>query len=347
MSDNKNRLRARDLPVIGYFINNAGILIALAVIVAFFALNSDVFLGSNNIINILRQISMNAILACGMSYCIIVVGVDLSAGSTVAASGCLCVLLLENYKLPLWACILCAMVLGLLIGLTNGCLISFFKLPPYIATLSMSYVVRGLAYCVTGGMPTLTNDEIFNEIGNGHVLGFLPIPIVIMFCVLIVMSFILNKTKYGRKMYAVGGNKQAALFSGININRIVISVYMFSGLMASIAAIIQASRLMSGQPTAGEKMDGDAIASSVLGGVSFAGGEGKIGGMLIGAMIIGIINNGLNLMNVAFYWQYIAKGLVIIVAVTIDIAKKANVFAAWKHQLKTLREKKQAKMQAA
>ncbi|MHB1314510.1 MAG: ABC transporter permease [Christensenellales bacterium] len=307
-----------------YFKSNAGILIGLLLLCTFFTINTSTFLTQNNLLNVLRQISMNAIVAVGMSYTILVVGVDLTIGATVGATGCLTVIMFVN-GIPLAICFLCSIVMGLIIGACNGLLISFIKMPAFIATLAMQTVVRGVAYAITEGKPTRFDNEFFYSIGNGY-LGPIPIPVIIMFVIIIIASLVLNKTRFGRRMYAVGGNKEAALFSGINNNRVIISVYLISGALAALTGIVMASRLSSGQPIAGEGMEPDAIAAAVLGGTSFSGGIGKIGGTLIGALIIGVLNNGLNLMQVPFFWQYIVKGLVIILAIALDIAKKQNMF---------------------
>lgn len=311
--------------LVRYFKENGGIIIALLLLCAFFALNSEAFLTRKNIINVLRQISMNGIIAVGLTYTLLVVGVDLSIGSVISASGCLAVLLLMK-GVPLPLCFAAALVLGAVVGICNGTLISVIGMPPFIATLTMQTIVRGIAYAITGGYPTMFENEAFYNVGNGYI-GIIPIPVIIMFAVLLIASIILNKTRFGRNMYAVGGNKEAALFSGINNKKIIISSYVISGCLAALTGIIMMARLSSGQPTAGEGMESDAIAAAVIGGTSFSGGIGKVGGTLIGALIIGVLNNGLNLLGVEFYWQYIAKGTVLGAALVIDILKNNKEFS--------------------
>ncbi len=302
-----------------YFKENGGIIIALILLCIFFTINSDAFLTRDNIINVLRQISMNGIIAVGLTYTLLVVGVDLSIGSVISASGCLAVLLLVK-GVPLPFCFAAALILGMAVGVCNGSMISVIGIPPYIATLTTQTIVRGVAYAITGGYPTMFDNDTFYSMGNGYI-GIIPIPVIIMFAVLFAASFVLNKTRHGRNMYAVGGNKEAALFSGINNKKVIIISYVVSGCLAAVTGIIMMARLSSGQPTAGEGMESDAVAAAVIGGTSMAGGIGKVGGTLIGALIIGVLNNGLNLMGVKFYWQYIAKGLVLGLALFIDIMK--------------------------
>ena len=315
----RERLPGKKFFLTRYLKDNGGIIIALILLCLFFSLQSDAFLSRKNVINVLRQISMNAILAFGVTCTLMVIGVDLSVGSIVSASSCMCVLMLTS-GVPLWICMLSSMLLGVAVGFCNGVLIAVIGMPPFIATLTMQTIVRGIAYAITGGYPTLFTNDVLYSIGNGYIFG-IPTPVIIMFVVLALISILLNKTKLGRNMYAVGGNKEAALFSGIKNKRVIILSYCISGLLAGIVGLIMTARLGSAQPTAGEGMESDAIAATVIGGTSFSGGIGHVGGTLIGALIIGVMNNGLNLMGVKFYWQYVAKGLVLGTALTIDILR--------------------------
>lgn len=325
MKSSAIKLKLKNFFLVRYFRENGGIIIAFLLLCLFFGINNEAFFTVKNWINILRQVSMNAILAAGITCTLLVVGVDLSVGSIVSASSCMCVLMLAS-GVPLPACILAALLLGVTVGLCNGVLIAKIGMPPFIATLTMQTIVRGIAYAITGGYPTIFTNDALYAIGNGYLIG-IPTPVWIMFAVFITVSIILNKTRLGRNMYAVGGNKEAALFSGIKNKRIIIIAYCISGLFAAIASIIMAARLGSGQPTAGETMESDAIAAAVIGGTSFSGGIGKIGGTIIGSLIIGCMNNGLNLMGVQFYWQYVAKGVVLGLALTIDILKNNRNFS--------------------
>ena len=305
-----------------YLISNSGILVGLVVIILFFTIATDKFFTDTNIINVLRQISVNAIVAFGMTYVILIGGIDLSVGSIMAVTGCLGVIMCVA-GVPVIIAMLVAVILGIIIGFINGFVISKMKLPAFIATLAMMTIASGTAKLITGGKPTRFENEFFEAIGNGY-LGPIPIPVIIMAIVFIIMAIILNKSKFGRFVYAVGGNRQAAEFSGIKITRVEIKVYTLSGLLAGLAGVITASRMSSGQPTAGEGQELDAIAAVVLGGTSFVGGEGHIGGTIIGALIIGILNNGLNLIQVSSYWQLVVKGVVIILAVYVDMIRKGR-----------------------
>jgi ribose transport system permease protein len=304
-------------PVAKFFISNAGMLIGLVLLSTFFALNSSAFLTTSNMLNVLRQISINAIIALGMTFVLLTGGIDLSVGSIVAASGSLMVSMLVSLGIPLWTGVLIGLGLGALLGLLNGVVIARGGLPPFIVTLAMLTMARGLAYVYTDGRPTRYDDPAFSAIGNGYI-GPVPVPVVITLVWFLICWILLNRTRFGRHVYAIGGNLEAARFSGIKIPSVITIVYVISGFAAGLSGVILAARMSSGQPIAGQGFELDAIAAIVLGGTSLAGGKGKLSGTLIGALIIGVLNNGLNLMQVSFYYQLIIKGLVIIGAVYID-----------------------------
>ncbi|NOU90820.1 ribose ABC transporter permease [Paenibacillus sp. LMG 31460] len=310
----------RKWPVVHYVVSNSGILIALVSLIVFFALTTSTFLSTSNVLNVLRQISINAIIAFGMTFTILINGIDLSVGSILAVSQVITIGLLFM-GVPIVPALIVGLLIGAVLGLINGFVITKGKIPPFIVTLSMMIMARGFAYVLTGGRPMSFNNEILSFIGNGYI-GPIPVPIIIMVICLIITSFILNKTKFGRHVYAVGGNREAARFSGIQISKIEMIVYTISGLLAGLSGVILAARMSSAQPTSGSGFELDAIAAVVLGGTSFSGGIGKIGGVFIGALIIGVLNNGLNLMHVSSYWQMIIKGLVIVTAVYVDSLKK-------------------------
>lgn len=300
--------------------DNLGILIALFALCAFLSINpstSNSFLASKNIFNVLRQISTNLYLACGMTMVIILGGIDLSVGSIIALSGCISAGCVARYNLPLPVALLIGISVGLMIGMLNGTIVAKTTIPPFIVTLATMNIVKGLAYVYTGGSPVRVVTKEWQFLGAGYI-GPIPTPVIILIVVLIVTAILMNKTKFGRHMYAVGGNQQAAQFSGINVAKVKFWVHAYSGLMAGLAGVVLASRMYSGQPTAGDGAEMDAIAAVVVGGTSMAGGYGKIGGTIIGALIIGVLNNGLNLMNVNSFWQYVVKGSVILLAVYID-----------------------------
>ena len=303
-----------------YFKENLGIIVAFLVLCVFlsvFPKTSGSFFTRQNIFNVLRQISTNLFLACGMTMVIILGGIDLSVGSIIALSGCISAGCVARYNLPLPIALLMGLLVGLLVGMFNGAVISKTTIPAFIVTLATMNIAKGLAYVYTGGSPVRVVTKEWQFLGAGYV-GIFPTPVVILVIVLIITAIIMNKTKMGRHMYAVGGNQQAAEFSGIKVEKVKFFVHAFSGLMAGLAGIVLASRMYSGQPTAGDGAEMDAIAAVVVGGTSMAGGSGKIGGTIIGGLIIGVLNNGLNLLNVNSFWQYVVKGVVILRAVFLD-----------------------------
>ena len=303
-----------------YFKENLGIIVAFLVLCVFlsvFPKTSGSFFTRQNIFNVLRQISTNLFLACGMTMVIILGGIDLSVGSIIALSGCISAGCVARYNLPLPIALLMGLLVGLLVGMFNGAVISKTTIPAFIVTLATMNIAKGLAYVYTGGSPVRVVTKEWQFLGAGYV-GIFPTPVVILVIVLIITAIIMNKTKMGRHMYAVGGNQQAAEFSGIKVEKVKFFVHAFSGLMAGLAGIVLASRMYSGQPTAGDGAEMDAIAAVVVGGTSMAGGSGKIGGNIIGGLIIGVLNNGLNLLNVNSFWQYVVKGVVILLAVFLD-----------------------------
>ena len=288
-----------------FIFENLGILAALIVlclILGIFPGTSEYFVTVKNLFNVLRQISTNLLLACGMTMVIILGGIDLSVGSVIALSGVLAAGGVVRYNLPIVPAMFLGLLVGIVFGLFNGFVISKTTIPPFIVTLATMNIARGLAGVYTGGSPVRVVTKEWQWIGAGYAFG-VPVPVIIMIIIFIVSLLIINRTKMGRYIYAVGGNNLAATYSGINVSTVKFFVYTYSGIMAGLAGIILASRMYSGQPTAGEGAEMDAIAAVVVGGTSMSGGSGKLGGTLIGALIIGILNNGLNLMNVNSFWQ--------------------------------------------
>jgi ribose transport system permease protein len=320
MSARKNRLWLSN-PFACFLRENLGIIIGLLAISTILTILSPAFLTKTNIFNVLRQVSMNLYVACGMTMVIILGGIDLSVGSTIALSGVVTGGLIAFSGLPLVPALLCGVAAGTLVGAINGAIISRTTIPPFIVTLATMNIARGAAYVYTGGQPIRVMSDDFNFIGAGY-LGSVPMPILYLIAVVIASFLILTKTKTGRHIYAVGGNMTAARFSGIKTRNVQFFVYVFSGLMSAIAGAVLASRMFSGQPTAGQGAEMDAIAAVVLGGTSMSGGVGKIGGTVIGGLIIGVLSNGLNLLGVNSFWQYIVKGVVILIAVYVDFLKK-------------------------
>lgn len=282
---------------------------------------SPVFLTSSNLMNILRQVSTNGMLAMGMTFVILTGGIDLSVGSVMAFTGTLSAGLIANSGYPVWAAVGLALLAGLLIGSVNGLIISTTSLAPFIVTLAMMNIIRGLAYIYTGGLPVRVALDSYNKIGLGYV-GFIPNPVLYLLVLFLILNFILKRSTIGRHIYAVGDSTDAAFFAGIKVNRIRFFVYSITGLITALAGIVLSSRMYSGQPTAGQGFELDAIAACVLGGTSMSGGSGKLTGTLLGAMIIGVLSNGLNLLNINSFWQLVVKGLVILIAVYLDDLKK-------------------------
>lgn len=284
------------------------------------ALMNDRFMTISNVMNILRQTSINSIIAAGMTFVILTGGIDLSVGSTLAISGAMAASLIGSGMNPVLAVIV-ALAIGAGVGMLNGFVISKGKLQPFIVTLATMTVFRGATLVFTDGKPISTGygggAELYSQIGNGYI-GAVPIPIIIMILVFAIGYYVLTGTTIGRYVYALGGNEEATKLSGVNTDRIKRFVYGMSGFFAALAGIIITARLSSAQPTAGQGYELDAIAAVVLGGTSLAGGLGSIMGTVVGALIIGILNNALNLMNVSSYYQLLAKGVVILIAVLID-----------------------------
>lgn len=297
-------------------------LIGLFLLCVIIAIATPRFLTLSNITNVLTQIAVNAIIAVGMSFVILTGGIDLSVGSTVALSGAVAAsVVLSTGSIPL--AIIAAIIVGAVIGLINGVLVSKGKLQAFIATLATMTIFRGETLVFTQGNPISKLPESFMVLGNGS-LGFLPVPILITIIVAVIAIYALSQTKLGRYIYAVGGNEDSSRLSGINTNKIKTLVYMVAGIASAIGGIILTSRIGSASPNAGTGYELDAIAAVVIGGTSLSGGEGKISGTIIGALIIGVISNGLNLMNVSPFYQSFVKGLVILVAVLLDKKQKNN-----------------------
>ncbi len=306
-----------------YFKDNIGIIIALFAMCLFlviFPTTRSTFLTQNNVFNILRQNASNLFLATGMTMVIILGGIDLSVGSVIALSGCVAAGCVVNMGLPEVVGFLIAILIGAVVGMFNGVVICKTNIPPFIVTLASMNITKGIALVYTQGAPIRCMTDAFKFPGAGYV-GPIPMPVILMLIIFVIAVMLVNRTHFGRHIYAVGGNAQAASFSGINVQKVKFWVYTFTGVMAGIAGVVIASRLYSGQPRSGEGAEMDAIAAVVVGGTSMSGGSGRLGGTLIGVLIIGVLNNGLNLMGVDSNWQYIVKGFVILLAVYVDFIR--------------------------
>lgn len=297
---------------------NLGTILALIILMVFVSILNPTFLQANNLMNLMRQLIINGFIALGMTFVILTGGIDLSVGSTLAVTSAIFAGLLQNGMNTILA-ILIALGLGLILGLINGFLITKGKLAPFIVTLATMTIFRGLTLVYTDGRPIAgpKDNFAFKFLGKGQFFG-VPFQVILFALAFLILWTILNKTALGRKIYAVGGNEKASFISGINIDKVKISVYVISSLMAVLSGLVLTSRLNSAQPTAGVAYEMDAIAAVVLGGTSMAGGSGSLTGTLIGILILGVLNNGLNLLGVSSFYQQIVKGIVILIAVLID-----------------------------
>jgi len=282
-----------------------------------FAAANERFLTMNNMFTIARQVSMYGIAAIGMTFVILIAGIDLSTGSIITVVNVVCAYLMVNSGFSMTAAVICSLIMATLIGFLNGFMVSTIGIPAIIATFATQTIFEGAAYLLSGGTPVYGFDERFKVIGQGYV-GPVPVPVIIMACCFIVGSFILNKTYFGRYFYAVGGNEEASKLSGIRVSFIKYLIYSLSGFFAGLAGIVMLSRTNSAQPTAGKGYEFDVITCVVLGGVSVAGGYGKISNVIAGVLIIGILTNGMVLLNVSSYTQLVVKGIVLILAVGFD-----------------------------
>lgn len=291
-----------------------GILIVLFVMIVIMSFLSPRFLSWSNFLNISRQISVMAIVGVGMTFVILSAGIDLSVGSIVALSGIMLSFSFQKLGLPITISIAIGLTTALLVGIVNGLLIARAGIPFFIVTLATMVIGRGLCFIITGGYPISQLGETFQAVGRGY-LGTIPVPVLITVVVFLWAWLLLNKMKFGRYVFAIGGNEEAAELAGISVQKMKIWIYGFCGFCCGIAALILTSRMNSGDPNMGTGIELDAIAAVVIGGTSITGGKGWLGGTLIGAYIIGILNNGLNMLDISAYYQMAIKGLVIILAV--------------------------------
>jgi ribose transport system permease protein len=311
----------------GNFLNTMtqklGPLLGLIILFVIVSVLNPSFLEPLNILNLLRQVAINALIAFGMTFVILTGGIDLSVGAILALSSALTAGMIVSGLDPMVAIII-GCLLGGIMGMVNGLMITKGKMAPFIATLATMTVFRGLTLVYTDGNPItgLGDNYLFQLFGRGYFLG-IPVPAITMIITFALLYIILHKTPFGRKTYAIGGNEKAAIISGIKVPNVKVMIYGLSGLLSALAGAILTSRLNSAQPTAGTSYELDAIAAVVLGGTSLSGGKGRIFGTLIGALIIGTLNNGLNLLGVSSFYQMVVKGIVIAIAVLLDRKKSA------------------------
>ena len=281
-----------------------------------FTLLTNAFFTADNLLNMLRQVSMICIVGVGMTMVIILGDIDLSPGSVMAFVGVMGATVYQLTNNPFLTLIF-SLGVGAGVGFINGYITAKGGIPAFITTLATMQIFRGISFIYTGGNPVSVFDEGFTQFGTGYV-GVIPLPVVLMIAVVVIGIFITKYTRFGRHIYAVGGNSKASQWSGINVDRIKIGVFTLTGLFTGLAGLIQAARLGSGQPSAADGFEMDVIAAVILGGASLAGGKGTIFGTVIGVVIIGVLANGLTLLDVSSYWQKVVKGLIIVVAVLID-----------------------------
>ena len=301
------------------FFGKYGFLVILGVMIIISTILSPAFLTGRNIINVLRQMSIITIIGFGVTMVIIAGMIDLSSGSVVALTG---VIGTSLYVMTgsVWLGLLGGLATGALTGFTSGFFITYFDLPPFIVTLAMMTGARGLVLLYTGGMPIINIGD-FTVLGQGYLFG-IPNPILLMLLVMVVVMILVKRTRFGRYIFAIGGNEAAAIASGVNVKAIKVTTFVISGTLVGLSGVILMSRINSGQPSAGLMFELDAITCAVIGGTSLSGGVGSILGTLVGGLIVGILQNILNLTNVSPYWQQILKGMVIMIAVIMDIKTK-------------------------
>ena len=300
--------------------------LALVLLVVVSAAMSDNFLTGDNLLNVLRQTSINAIIAMGVTFVILTAGIDLSVGAVLALSGAFAASMTASGLAP-WISVPGSIAAGAAMGMVSGLFVAFGRIQAFVVTLVAMTVVRGATLVYTDGRPISIGGgdvaDAFWQLGGGYWMG-IPIPIYLMFFVFVLCWAVLHHTRFGRHVYAVGGNEQVARLSGINVNRIKVSVYAIAGACAALAGVVLTARLGSAQPNAGMTYELDAIAAVVIGGTSLMGGRGRIFGTLVGALVIGVLNNALNILGVSSYFQMIAKGAVILLAVLIDSRSQSS-----------------------
>ncbi|MGW0864536.1 substrate-binding domain-containing protein [Streptomyces koelreuteriae] len=300
-------------------LDNGALTALIVLVIAMSALSGD-FLTADNLLNVGVQAAVTAILAFGVTFVIVSAGIDLSVGSVAALSATVLAWTATSAGVPVFVAVLLAIATGIACGLVNGILISYGKLPPFIATLAMLSVARGLSLVISEGSPIALPDSV-SHLGD-TLGGWLPVPVLVMIVMGLIAAFVLGRTYIGRSMYAIGGNEEAARLSGLRVKKQKLAIYALSGVFAAVAGVVLAARLSSAQPQAADGYELDAIAAVVIGGASLAGGTGKASGTLIGALILAVLRNGLNLLNVSAFWQQVVIGVVIALAVLLDTARR-------------------------
>lgn len=301
-----------------------GVFFILVIEFVIFSLASKSFLTLGNILSVGRQMSFTGIAAIGMTLVMLTGGIDISVGSMLAMAGVLCAKLSADVGLPLWIAVVITLLIGALFGLINGAAVTWLHIPALIATLATQTILKGIAYLLTNAVPVKNLSATYKFLGQGYIFGVIPVPLIITVALYVLAWWYLDKTYLGRRVYLSGGNEEAARLSGINTKWTITGTYVFSGVFAAIAGVLMAARLGSGQPSVGSGFEMDVITATVLGGISVNGGKGKVVNVFVGACIMGVLANGMTMLNINQYLQWIINGLVLLFAVTMSNLRKSS-----------------------
>ena len=301
-----------------------GVFFILVIEFLSFSLASKSFLTLGNILSVGRQMSFTGIAAIGMTLVMLTGGIDISVGSMLAMAGVLCAKLSADVGLPLWIAVVITLLIGALFGLINGAAVTRLHIPALIATLATQTILKGIAYLLTNAVPVKNLSTTYKFLGQGYIFGVIPVPLIITVALYVLAWWYLDKTYLGRRVYLSGGNEEAARLSGINTKWTITGTYVFSGVFAAIAGVLMAARLGSGQPSVGSGFEMDVITATVLGGISVNGGKGKVVNVFVGACIMGVLANGMTMLNINQYLQWIINGLVLLFAVTMSNLRKSS-----------------------
>lgn len=313
----KNTLLTKSKGKVSSFLSDYGVFVSFALLCIVISMMTDKFFTVANFTNIFRQVSFNTIIAFGMSLVIASGGIDLSVGAVVSLSGIVCAYLSQNPDVPIGAIVLAGCAVGIVLGMVNGVIVSTLNLQPFIATMATTNIFRGIALILSGGKSVSGLSKVYKAIGAGKLLG-IPLPVLFMLATLLVVGFVFYFTPFGRYVLAIGGNKMAAKFSGIKVKKITFLIYTLCGLLCGFTGVILTARLGAGSPTMSDGAELDAIAAAAIGGTNMSGGATSLFGTIVGALMLGIISNGMDLVNISPYYQRIVKGVIIIVAVLTD-----------------------------
>lgn len=301
-----------------------GVFFILVIEFLIFSLASKSFLTLGNILSVGRQMSFTGIAAIGMTLVMLTGGIDISVGSMLAMAGVLCAKLSADVGLPLWIAVVITLLIGALFGLINGAAVTRLHIPALIATLATQTILKGIAYLLTNAVPVKNLSATYKFLGQGYIFGVIPVPLIITVALYVLAWWYLDKTYLGRRVYLSGGNEEAARLSGINTKWTITGTYVFSGVFAAIAGVLMVARLGSGQPSVGSGFEMDVITATVLGGISVNGGKGKVVNVFVGACIMGVLANGMTMLNINQYLQWIINGLVLLFAVTMSNLRKSS-----------------------